>query len=106
LFGLLAVGLFADGTYGGVQGVLINGAAGLGQLAAQLIAMAVVAGFSFGMGLLIFGLIKYTIGLRAPQEHEIEGLDLSEHGFAAYPEVAMKPEDPEWIRKDAKDDAR
>ena len=65
LFGLLAVGLFADGTYGGVKGVLINGAAGLGQLAAQLVDMAVVAGFSFGMGLLIFGAIKYTIGLES-----------------------------------------
>lgn len=104
LFGLLSVGLFADGTYGGVQGVLINGTAGLGQLAAQSIAMVVVAGFSFGMGLLIFGLIKYTVGLRASPEHEIEGLDLSEHGFAAYPEVVMKPEDPEWVRKDTEDD--
>ncbi len=100
LFGLLAVGLFADGSYGGVQGVLINGAAGLGQLAAQLVDMAVVAGFSFGMGLIIFGIIKYTVGLRAPAKDEIEGLDLSEHGFSAYPEVEMKPEAPEWVNAD------
>ena len=44
---------------------LLNGAAGAGQLAAQLVDMAVVAGFSFGMGLLIFGIIKYTIGLQS-----------------------------------------
>jgi Amt family ammonium transporter len=100
LFGLAAVGLFADGSYGGVQGVLVNGAAGLGQLAAQLIDCAVVAGFSFGMALLIFGLIKYTIGLRAPEKDEVEGLDLSEHGFSAYPEVEMKPEDPAWLGKE------
>jgi ammonium transporter, Amt family len=104
LFGLLAVGLFADGTYGGVKGVFINGAAGLGQLTAQLIDMAVVAGFSFGMGLLIFGIIKYTIGLRAPHHEEIKGLDLSEHGFAAYPEVEMKAEDPVWVT--AEDDKK
>lgn len=100
LFGLLAVGLFADGTYGGVQGVLINGAAGLGQLAAQLVDVAVVAGYAFGMGLLIFGAIKYTIGLRAPAKEEIEGLDATEHGFIAYPEVVMKPEDPAWLGKE------
>ncbi len=103
LFGLLAVGLFANGTYGGVQGVLINGTAGLGQLAAQLVDMAVVAGFSFGMGLVIFGIIKYTVGLRAPHKDEIKGLDLSEHGFSAYPEVEMKPEAPEWVTPEAFD---
>jgi ammonium transporter, Amt family len=96
-FGLLAVGIFADGSYGGVQGVLMNGAAGLGQLGAQLVDVAVVAGFSFGMGLLIFGLIKYTIGLRAPVKDECEGLDITEHGFSAYPEVVMKPEDSVWV---------
>jgi Amt family ammonium transporter len=103
LFGLLAVGLFANGLYGGVNGVLINGADGVGQLIAQLIDVAVVAGFSFGMGLLIFGVIKYTIGLRAHHKEEIEGLDLSEHGFSAYPEIVMKPEAKEWITAEAKD---
>jgi ammonium transporter, Amt family len=97
IFGLLAVGLFADGSYGGVKGVLMNGAAGLGQLTAQLIDAAVVAVFAFGMGLVIFGIIKYTIGLRAPVKDEIKGLDLTEHGFSAYPEVEMKPEAPEWV---------
>jgi Amt family ammonium transporter len=96
IFGLLTVGLFADGTYG-ISGVLINGAAGADQLIAQIISAAVCAGFAFGMGLVIFGLIKYTIGLRAPVKEEIEGLDLSEHGFSAYPEVEMKPEAKEWV---------
>jgi ammonium transporter, Amt family len=103
LFGLLAVGLFANGAYGGVKGVLINGTAGLGQLTAQVIDMAVVAGFSFGMGLLIFGMIKYTIGLRAHHKEEIEGLDLSEHGFSAYPEIVMKPEAKEWVTPEVQD---
>jgi Amt family ammonium transporter len=96
IFGLLTVGLFADGTYG-ISGVLINGAAGVDQLVAQIISAAVCAGFAFGMGLVIFGIIKYTIGLRAPVKEEIEGLDLSEHGFSAYPEVEMKPEAKEWV---------
>ncbi len=102
LFGLLSVGIFANGLYGGVNGVLINGADGVGQLIAQVIDCAVVAGFAFGMGLLIFGLIKYTIGLRAPHKEEIEGLDLSEHGFSAYPEIQMKPEAKEWVTQNQK----
>ena len=76
---------------------------GAGQLAAQLVDIAVVAGFAFGMGLLIFGIIKYTIGLRAPHHEEIKGLDLSEHGFSAYPEVQMKPEAKEWVTPEASD---
>lgn len=103
LFGLLAVGIFADGSYGGVKGILINGAAGLGQLGAQLVDMAVVAGFSFGMGLLIFGIIKYTIGLRASHHEEIKGLDITEHGFSAYPEIEMKPEAKEWVTPESFD---
>jgi Amt family ammonium transporter len=97
VFGLLAVGLFADGTYGGVKGILLFGADGAGQLIAQIIDSAVVIGFCLGMGLLIFGAIKYTIGLRAPIKDECEGLDVTEHGFPAYPEVVMKPEAPEWV---------
>lgn len=103
LFGLLAVGIFADGSYGGVKGVLMNGTAGLGQLGAQIVDMAVVAGFAFGMGLLIFGIIKYTVGLRAPHHEEIKGLDLSEHGFSAYPEIEMKPEAKEWVTPESFD---
>jgi Amt family ammonium transporter len=103
IFGLLAVGLFADGTYGGVKGIFLFGADGAGQLTAQLVDIAVVAGFSFIMGLVIFGAIKYTIGLRAPAKDEIEGLDLTEHGFAAYPELEMKPEAPEWVTEETDD---
>ena len=103
LFGLLAVGLFGNGLYGGVKGVLLFGADGAGQLGAQLVDMAVCAGFAFGMGLLIFGMIKYTIGLRATHHEEIKGLDITEHGFAAYPEVEFKPEAKEWITAEESD---
>jgi len=103
LWGLIAVGIFADGSYGGVQGVLLFGADGVGQLIAQLIDAAVCAGFAFGMGVLIFGIIKYTIGLRAPHHEEIKGLDITEHGFKAYPEVEFKPEAKEWLTAETKD---
>lgn len=90
LFGVLSVGLFADGTYAGVKGVLVFGVEAGGQLLAQLITMATVAAFAFGMGLVIFGFIKKTVGLRAPARDELAGLDISEHGYSAYPERVLK----------------
>ncbi|MCL4436814.1 MAG: ammonium transporter [Thaumarchaeota archaeon] len=89
LFGLLAVGLFADGTYGGVKGVFLFGEAGVGQLIAQLIDMGVVAGFSFGMGFIIFSVIKRITGLRVSPEVELDGVDKHEHGYVAYPETSL-----------------
>jgi Amt family ammonium transporter len=98
LFGLLSVGIFADGTYGGgtYGGVTYSGVTGIlygplggGQLIAQLINMVVVAGFSFGMGLVIFGLIKATIGIRVSPEVELAGVDFHEHEYVAYPETTI-----------------
>ena len=98
LFGLLSVGIFADGTYGGgtfngvtysgVTGILY-GPLGVGQLIAQLIDMIVVAGFCFGMGVVIFGLIKVTMGLRVSPEVELAGVDIHEHEYVAYPETHL-----------------
>ncbi|MDQ7829716.1 MAG: ammonium transporter [Armatimonadota bacterium] len=84
LWGLLAVGLFADGTYGGVRG-LITGA--WGQLAAQLISMVAVTAWALGTGFLMFWLLRVTMGLRASREEELAGLDVPEHGIEAYPEA-------------------
>ncbi|WP_376790721.1 ammonium transporter [Thermoflexus sp.] len=82
LWGLLAVGLFADGTYGGVAGLIVGS---WGQLVAQVIDMVVVTAWSLGTGFLIFWLIRQTIGLRVSAEEERLGLDLTEHGAEAYP---------------------
>lgn len=82
LWGLLAVGIFADGTYGGVSGLVAGNS---GQLIAQLISIVAVVSWSLLMGFLVFGLLKATIGLRVSRAEEMEGLDMSEHGIAAYP---------------------
>jgi len=83
LWGMLAVGIFADGTYGDVAG-LITGQ--WGQLIAQLIAIATVTAWSLATGFLMFWLLKKTMGLRASREEELSGLDLPEHGTACYPQ--------------------
>ena len=89
LWGLLAVGIFADGTYGNyttdapfVTGLLYGDSE---QILAQLISAATVLVWSLGTGLLMFWLIKVTTGIRAPREEELSGLDEPEHGTSAYP---------------------
>ncbi|MBI4202352.1 MAG: ammonium transporter [Chloroflexi bacterium] len=89
LWGLLAVGIFADGTYGNyttdaplVTGLLYGGAE---QFIAQLISVVVVTAWALGAGFLVFWVLKMTMGLRASREEEMEGLDMPEHGMEAYP---------------------
>lgn len=87
LWGLLAVGIFADGTYGDVAGLIAGNG---GQIVAQLITMATVIVWALGAGFLLFAAIKSTMGLRASAVEEREGLDISEHGVEAYPaDVAL-----------------
>ncbi|WP_427366365.1 ammonium transporter [Candidatus Caldatribacterium saccharofermentans] len=91
LWGLLSVGLFADGTYGlysleppYVTGLLYGG--GTGQLVAQLIGIGTVAAWSFGLGYMLFKVMDLSFGIRVLPEEELRGLDLYEHGTPAYPE--------------------
>ncbi len=81
LWGLLAVGIFADGTYGNVRGLIVGET---GQLVAQLISMGVVTLWTLLTGYVMFALIRATIGLRASREEELQGLDIPEHGTPAY----------------------
>ncbi len=82
LWGLLAVGIFADGTYYGITG-LVKGSTD--QLILQLIDMGTVIVWTLGTAFLCFWVIKKTIGLRASREEELSGLDMPEHGIESYP---------------------
>ncbi|MCA9732041.1 MAG: ammonium transporter [Deferribacteres bacterium] len=75
--GTLGVGLFA------VNGGLFYGG-GFKLLGIQ--AVGVLAGFAwaFGIGLILFLIIKYTVGLRVSEDEEVLGLDIGEHGNEAY----------------------
>lgn len=86
VWGMLAVGIFADGTYGGVKGLIVGET---GQIIAQVIAAVTVAVWAFGTGLILFGILKYTIGIRVSAEEELSGLDIPEHGTSAYPEFVI-----------------
>jgi Amt family ammonium transporter len=88
IWGLLAVGIFADGTYGGVSGLIVGQT---GQLILQVIDVAVVVAWTGVTAALTFGLIKMTMGLRASREEELTGLDVEEHGLEAYPRELPVP---------------
>ena len=50
----------------------------------QTIGALAVTAFAFVLGLIIFLVIKHTHGLRVEKRIEEEGLDIYEHGEAAY----------------------
>lgn len=80
IFGVLMVGVFADGTYG-VSGLI---AGDFSQIVVQLVGAVTITVWSLVMGYLIFTLLKNTMGLRASDEEQELGLDISEHGLEAY----------------------
>ena len=82
LWGLLAVGIFANGN-NGTSGLIVGDAA---QIVTQLISMAVVLVWALGTGFILFYALKITMGVRVTKAEEMEGVDASEHGLAAYPE--------------------
>lgn len=91
IWGLISVGLFADGTYGNytteapwVKGLFYGG--GTDQLVAQLLGAGVVASYAFLTGWAVFKCLDVVIGIRVSPEEELKGLDIFEHGGPAYPE--------------------
>lgn len=101
MWGVIAVGLFADGTYGGVKGLLFGG--GFGQLGAQLVGILALWIFIFPLAYGILKLIDKTVGLRVSAKDELMGLDMPVHGALCYPEFAFSslgvpqsfPEEPQ-----------
>jgi Amt family ammonium transporter len=79
IWGSIATGLFAVATVNGVNGLLYGNA---GQLAAQLMAVGVVAPFAFFGSYVL--LINVFSPLRVSPEEEDTGLDMSQHGEEAY----------------------
>ncbi len=102
IWGTLALGLFAAGKYGlptatgadtttVVTGLLYGG--GIGQLAAQAIGSAATVLASFFASYIVFVIIERVAHLRLSAEGEVAGLDLHEHGAAAYPEYVLTGND-------------
>jgi len=56
----------------------------------QLIGAATIFIWVFGTSLIVWGVLKATVGIRVSEEEEYEGVDLSECGMEAYPEFTNK----------------
>ncbi|MEP6593925.1 MAG: ammonium transporter [Acidobacteriota bacterium] len=94
-WGVLSLGLFADGTYGdgwnGVPGTvrgLFYGDAS--QLAAEAIGVVTCFVFIFTSFYLFFKLVEVTLGNRVAAQDEINGLDVPEMGSLGYPEPLVE----------------
>ena len=104
LWGVLSVGIFANGQYGagwngvvreemvklygsdGVRGLLYGD---VSQLWAQILSCVVVSVFGFGMAYVWFKLSDLITPLRVDAEVEVEGLDGPEVGVLAYPDFSI-----------------
>lgn len=99
LWGVLSVGLFADGTsnYGGSWNGVTGSVTGLfygdaSQFVAQLIGVATLIGFVFTFSYVLNWVLDVTVGQRVSIETEVAGLDLPEMGQLGYPEFVFRQE--------------
>ena len=76
-WGGIAAGIFGAKAMGGLGGVSLN---------AQLIGTAMGVAWALVGSVVIYGVLKATMGLRLTQEEEYDGADLSIHRISASPE--------------------
>jgi ammonium transporter, Amt family len=92
IWGTLSCGLFTDPDFAKLNAVGEGGLVythRLNQLGAQAIAVSISFTTVFVSSFILFWLIKKTVGLRVEERHELDGLDISEHGMWGYPEQFM-----------------
>jgi Amt family ammonium transporter len=107
LWGVLSVGIFANGDYGagwngvvrdefvkkfgadGVRGILYGDAS---QLAMQAIDCVVLAAFGFAMAYIWFKVSNLITPIRVSAETEMAGLDMPEMGALGYPDFSVLKE--------------
>ncbi len=101
LWGVISIGLFADGTsnYGGswngvtgsVTGIFYGGD-GWASLPRNWSASPRLLGFVFTFSFLLNLVIEFFVGQRVSAETEIAGLDIPEMGQLGYPEFVFRAE--------------
>ncbi|HEX8834800.1 MAG TPA: ammonium transporter [Abditibacteriaceae bacterium] len=105
LWGVFAVGIFADGTYGAGWNATVNSTGagvpvigllygGTGQFWAQLIGAVTAAVWGFGASYAFFKIQSALTrgGIRSSVEDELGGLDIPDMGIVAYPPAEAEPE--------------
>jgi Amt family ammonium transporter len=98
IWGTLSLGLFACGRYGAtgpsapdnsapLTGLFYGG--GLQVLKAQVVGSLIITVATFAVAMAVMYAVKAMGLLRIPAQGELYGLDLHEHGIAAYPEYVI-----------------
>jgi Amt family ammonium transporter len=76
-FGGIAAGVFGMTALGGMGGV---------SLASQIIGTLLGITIAFTGGFIVYGLLKYFVGIRLSEEEEYDGADITVHRITATPE--------------------
>jgi ammonium transporter, Amt family len=95
VWGVISLGLFADGSYGAGWNGVASPVTGLfygnpSQLVAQLIVVAVLIVWGFGLSFVWFKFLDKVWGLRVPASVELEGLDIPEMGTLGYADFVIE----------------
>ena len=85
-WGVLSVGIFSDGSYLSVKGILydLTLAGGLGQLISQVIGVVAIVVWVSVASLAFHWLSDKLTGIRVTDKEELTGLDVTVHGMPAY----------------------
>ena len=104
VWGTLSCGLFTDPALARFNGIGQGGLVYTGsfrQLGAQAAAVSASFVTVFALSLGLFCVIRRVVGLRVSERHELDGLDISEHGMWGYPEQFMPVPGGAYIHPDA-----
>ncbi|HVU24093.1 MAG TPA: ammonium transporter [Opitutus sp.] len=88
VFGTLSLGLFYDNDIATNVAGLATGLSRGAQTMVQLKGIAAAGAYVLVISLVIWYILKFAMGIRVTAEEETEGLDIGEHGNAAYPNFA------------------
>jgi len=108
IWGVVSLGIFADGTYGAgyngvrtaVKGLLFGGTQ---QFYAQLIGAATAIVYTFAVAYVFFKVLDRVMGIRSAREDELVGLDIPEMGVLAYPEFEYRGADDDFQRQPSRE---
>ena len=85
--GALLTGVFAQSVINPIfgEGKPVGGLDGhWGQVGNQLVGILCAWGFALVGTIVILKIVDVTVGIRVAEEHEVEGLDITQHGEEAY----------------------